>query len=85
VSTTSVKLLKAAAEVAGGTRALAAQLGIGEKLLAIFMADQRELPDPLLLRAVDVILADRQAQFAPASRSLAFEKKPLPDAPETPS
>ena len=84
MSTTSVKLLKAAAEVVGGNRALAAHLGIGEKLLAIFMADQRELPDPLLLRAVDLILADRQAQFRPANPPLAFQKPPS-DVPDTPS
>jgi hypothetical protein len=84
VSTTSVKLLKAAAEAAGGNRQLAAQLGIGEKALAMFMADQRELPDPLLLRAVDIILADRQAQFAPASRRLPI-RDPRSDVPDTAS
>jgi hypothetical protein len=84
VSTTSVKLLKAAAEVAGSNRALAAQLGISEKVLAIFMADHRELPDPLLLRAVDIILADRQSQFAPASPRLPIQES-RPDAPDIPS
>lgn len=84
MSTTSVKLLKAAAEIAGGNRALAAQLGVGEKVLAIFMADQRELPDPLLLRAVDIILADRQSRFAPASAP-ALSQDSMRDVPEMPS
>ena len=84
MSATSVKLLKAAAEVAGGNGLLAAQLGVSEKLLVIFMADQRELPDPLLLRAVDIILADRQSRFAPPSSRLALQE-PRPDVPETPS
>jgi hypothetical protein len=84
VSTTSVKLLKAAAEAVGGNKALAAQLGIGEKALAMFMADQRELPDVLLLRAVDIILADRQSRFVPASPPAALQKPTL-DVPDTPS
>lgn len=57
---TTVKLLRAASEIAGGNRSLALRLGISERLLSQFMGDARELPDPLLLRAVDIILADRQ-------------------------
>jgi len=53
-------LLQAAGEIVGGHRALARHLGIGETLLTKFMAGGQELPDPLLLRAVDIILADRQ-------------------------
>jgi len=79
-----VKLLRAAAEVVGGNGPLAERLGISEKLLAIFIADQRELPDPLLLRAVDVILADRQSKFAPANPPVTLQKPKL-DAPEAPS
>lgn len=60
MSATSVKLLQAAAEVVGSTRALAWRLGISEALLSRFMADRRELPDVLLLRAVDIVLADEQ-------------------------
>jgi hypothetical protein len=62
MSATSVKLLQAASEVVGGHRALARHLAIGERVLAEFMADTRELPDTLLLRAVDIILADRQSR-----------------------
>lgn len=59
VSATTVKLLQAASEIVGGNKALAMHLLIGEALLARFMEDSRPSPDALLLRAVDIILADR--------------------------
>jgi hypothetical protein len=68
MSATTAQLLQAAAEVVGGNAELARRLGIGEKLLSRFLSDSRELPDGLLLRAVDIILADRQARL-PASRA----------------
>jgi hypothetical protein len=71
MSATGVKLLKAAAEIAGGDKALADRLGITEALLAKFMGDRRELPDTLLLRAVDIILADRQAELPLTGRPAA--------------
>ena len=61
VSVTTAKLLGAAAEMVGGYKALADRLGVGEALLGDFLADRLELPDALLLRAVDIILEDRQA------------------------
>lgn len=61
-----MKLLQAAAEIAGGHRALADRLGIGETLLGKFMEDCPPLPDNLLLRAVDIIIADRQSRLLPA-------------------
>jgi hypothetical protein len=70
MSACTVKLLQAAAEIAGGTRALADRLGITETLLAKFLADSPELPDTLLLPAVDIILADRQMRF-PSTAELA--------------
>jgi DNA-binding transcriptional regulator YdaS (Cro superfamily) len=69
VSATTVKLLRAAAEIVGGDKPLAYWLGVSEALLARYMADERELPDPLLLRAVDVILEDRRSQLAVPSVS----------------
>lgn len=63
MSATTVTLLQAAAEIAGGNKALADRLGISEVLLRWFLADSRELPDALLLQAVDIILADRQANL----------------------
>lgn len=81
MSATTVKLLKAASEIVGGNRTLALRLGIGERLLSQFMADDRELPDLLLLRAVDIILSDRQFGLplagqpdAPVFRELAPDK-----------
>lgn len=65
MSVTTVKLLAAAAEIVGGNGALAGRLGIGEKLLSAYMVDMRQLPDPILLRAVDIILQDRQSPLQP--------------------
>jgi hypothetical protein len=67
MSASTVKLLQAAAEIAGGTHALAARLGVTETLLLKFLADNPELPDTLLLPAVDIILEDRQMRFPPAA------------------
>jgi hypothetical protein len=60
MSAASIKLLQAAAEITGGTRELAERLGIRESLLEKFLDGTMLLPDPLLLRAVDVVLAHRQ-------------------------
>ena len=70
MSATTVRLLHAASEIAGGHTTLAERLGIGETLLAKFLADDIELPDPLLLRAVDIILEDRQSRYSPADQPL---------------
>lgn len=63
MSATSVKLLQAAAEIVGSNSALAGRLGVDERLLASYLADRRELPDALLLCAVDIVLADRRASL----------------------
>lgn len=70
MSVTTVKLLEAAAEIAGGNGALARRLGVGETLVAKFLADTVHLPDPLLLKAVDIILEDRlsRQRTTPLSR-----------------
>jgi transcriptional regulator with XRE-family HTH domain len=74
MSATAARLLRAAAEIVGGRRALAERLGIAESLLARYMAGTRLLPDPLLLRTVDVILEDRRYRPLPqASGFLAAE------------
>jgi hypothetical protein len=70
VSTTTVRLLQVASEIAGSKTALAERLGISETLLLKFLNDHIELPDPLLLRAVDIILEDRQSRYSPASPPL---------------
>ena len=67
MSATSAKLLQAAAEILGGNQALAERLGVDERLLASYLADRRELPDALLLCAVDVVLAERRASLPQVS------------------
>jgi DNA-binding transcriptional regulator YdaS (Cro superfamily) len=69
VSATTVKLLQAASEIVGGEAALANRLGISERLLSRFMADRRELPDHLLLRAVDIVFAELPLTNQPALQS----------------
>jgi len=61
--------LQAASEIVGGNEALAERLGIGEKVLAMFMKDRRQLPDSLLLRAVDIILEERQSRLGLAGQA----------------
>lgn len=60
MTSSTARLLQAAADVVGGKKALANELGISEKLLSRFMADSVSLPDALFLRAVDIVLADQQ-------------------------
>ena len=73
MNVTTIKLLEAAAEIAGGPQQLAERLEITTTLLGKFMDGSRELPDPLLLRAVDIILADREPR---AGRSPAVDELP---------
>ena len=62
-------LLRAASELVGGDKVLARRLGIAETLLARFLAGAVELPDALLLRAVDIVLDNRHTrQSVPAIR-----------------
>ena len=74
MSASTVKLLQAAAEIAGGSRALADRLGITETLLSKFLADSPELPDTLLLPAVDIILEDRESHLSQVSQ-LAVQRR----------
>jgi hypothetical protein len=62
-------MLKAAAEIAGGVHALALELGVTESLMLRFMDGTHPLPDKLLLRAVDIILADRQERRSQSDRA----------------
>ena len=73
MNSTSAKLLQAALEILGSEKELASRLGIGETLLAKFMADLHPLPDRLLLRAVDIVLEHR----APAAAGFRPNVKPL--------
>ena len=75
MSTTTVGLLRAASDALGGPKALAEQLGISEAQLLKYLADNPPLPDALLLRAVDIILADRQSPIPTATRSATADPK----------
>ena len=55
----TARLLQAAAKIVGGDQALATYLGIPESALAEFIDDPAAFPDALLLRTIDLILADR--------------------------
>jgi hypothetical protein len=76
VSKTTVKLLRAASEIVGGEDALAERLGVGKTLFSKFARGAVELPDVLLLRAVDIILADRLANAPPVKGNGASHEGP---------
>ena len=57
----TLRLLEAASKIAGGDHALAKYLGIHEPLLLKLLENPAAFPDALLLRAIDLILADREA------------------------
>ena len=57
----TLRLLQAASQIAGGDHALAQYLGIREMVLAKLMENPSVFPDDLLLRAIDLVLADREA------------------------
>ena len=66
MNATSRQLLHAAADILGGKSLLAGRLGVDQDLLDSYMAGSRALPDALLLRAVDIILAERQQRIGAA-------------------
>jgi hypothetical protein len=40
------------------------RLGITPTMLAIYLADKREVPDSLVLQTVDIIIEDRQSRMS---------------------
>jgi len=74
MSENTVKLLQAAAEMLGGEQALADRLAIDSEMLAKYMADTRPLPDLLLLKLVDMVLAEREALVSAAQRRAMGER-----------
>jgi DNA-binding transcriptional regulator YdaS (Cro superfamily) len=56
MSSATVRLLEAAADMAGGEQRLAERLGIIPLLLRAYMEGRRALPDKLLLNVVDIVL-----------------------------
>jgi hypothetical protein len=63
MSSTKVRLLEAASEAAGGTGSLALRLGISHAMLRKYLSGAFPLPDPLLLRALDFILVEREKEI----------------------
>ncbi len=59
---TSARLLRAACELVGGEERLARRLGMSSLLLRRYMARGDELPPQLLLRTVDLLLQEREAE-----------------------
>jgi hypothetical protein len=56
----AVKLLQAAAGFVGGEKQLSLALGLAQPLLGKLMAELHHAPDPLFLRAVDIVFAHHQ-------------------------
>jgi DNA-binding transcriptional regulator YdaS (Cro superfamily) len=61
-----VKLLQAAAECIGGQKRLALRLGISPSLLGKFMSGLHHVPDPLLLQAMNIVLAHHELAISVA-------------------
>ena len=57
----TAKLLRAASEIVGGSERLVERFGISQTLLGKFMDGTLRMPDWLLLQAVDIVLAEREA------------------------
>lgn len=53
-------VLERAAAQAGGEQALATKLGIGLRVLQLYLKGERLVPDALFLQAVDLILASSE-------------------------
>ena len=72
---TSARLLRAACELVGGEENLARRLGMSGVLLRRYIASGDELPPHLLLRTVDLLLEEREAQSGLAG----FDHSLLPE------
>jgi hypothetical protein len=61
MNSTAVKLLQAAAEFVVGAKQVAMQPGVAQSLLSKLMASPYHAPAPLLLQAMDTVLARRRS------------------------
>jgi hypothetical protein len=57
-------LLKRAAQITGGYAQLCEYLGVSEARLKLWLASSVRLPDPIFLKAVDLVLQDDIARAA---------------------
>lgn len=81
MSATKHRLLLAACDAAGGAGPLAQALGLSEAMLRKYMSGAFPLPDPLLLRAVDFILEERESQLTHSAKGAASSDKRRPGEP----
>jgi hypothetical protein len=58
------RLLRRAAQIAGGSPALAASLGVTEEALRIWMEGKAKMPDSAFLATADLVLEDDIARAA---------------------
>lgn len=70
------KVLARAAAYMGGPEALAAKFQISPRVLQYYLTGSEQIPDALLLRAIDVILD----QLPPVPATPPTASKPLPAA-----
>ena len=64
---TAARLLQAAADALGGNKALSERLKVSQAMLIKYMTAGTEVPPALVLGAVDILLAEREARFEPGS------------------
>jgi len=60
---TKARLLQAACDAAGGPQAFAARLEVSEAMLRKYLSGAFQMPDPLLLRAMDLLIEERERFF----------------------
>ena len=70
------RVLARAAAMLGGVEALAARLGMSQRLLAHYIEGSDPIPDALLLSAIDVVLDEAPKGASPDT----LGGHPLPDA-----
>ena len=58
------RMLKRAAEICGGYAVLAAHLGVSEFKIRRWLEGKAPLPDPVFLKAADIVLEDDIARAA---------------------
>ena len=64
---TAARLLRAAADMVGGNKALSARLKVSQAMLIKYMAGGTEVPAALVLGAVDILLAEREPRLEPGA------------------
>ena len=80
------RMLKRAAEICGGYRMLCAQLGVSEFRLRQWLDGKALLPDPVFLKAADIVLEDDIARAAQDRRTNPRTRPPAkPTATEVPA